>query len=118
MSQRNDDVERIRQIRDRQIQLRDPQKKVDHLQHKIAKRRKSAITSFSIGAMVDDVPKKWRGFLLGMALGVVVLILLPSFVDPPMSDFIGFGAIIFLAIIGFLLGQAMDARDRINELMR
>ncbi len=117
MSSRNSDQERLKRIRDRQIQLRDPQKKVNYLQHSIATRRKKSVTRFSIGTMIREMPNKFLGFVLGLTIGVVALIIVPDFVEPPWGDVIGFGAIIFLTILGFLLGQAMDARDRIKELI-
>ena len=118
MSSRNSELERLRRIRDRQIQLRDPQKKVDALQHKISRRRKRSVSRFSFRAMISETPNKFWGFVLGLLIGVLALIVVPEFVDPPWGDIIGFGAIVFLAFIGFLLGQAMDVRDSIRDLVK
>ncbi|MEJ2549275.1 MAG: hypothetical protein P8Z42_10620 [Anaerolineales bacterium] len=115
MSSRNSEQERLKRIRDRQIQLRDPQTKVNNLQHSIARRRKKSLTSFSLRTMIDETPNKFLGLVLGLTIGIVVLIIVPDFVEPPWGDVIGFAAIIFLAILGFMLGQAMDARDSIKE---
>ncbi len=115
MSSRDSEQERLKRIRDRQIQLRDPQKKVNDLQHSIAGRRKRSVTSFSLRTMVREMPNKYLGFVLGLTIGVIVLIVVPDFVEPPWGDVIGFASIIFLAILGLMLGQAMDTRDRIKE---
>ena len=115
MSSRSSEQERLRRIRDRQIQLRDPQKKVNNLQHSIARRRKKSVTRFSFRTMISETPNKFLGFILGLIIGILVLIIVPDFVEPPWGDVIGFVSIVFLAILGFLLGQAMDARDRIKE---
>lgn len=117
MSSRNSEQERFRRIRDRQIQLRDPQKKVNTLQHSISRRRKKSVTRFSFRSMISETPNKFLGFVLGLIIGVLVLIIVPDFVEPPWGDVVGFVSIVFLAILGFLLGQAMDARDRIKELI-
>jgi uncharacterized protein YacL len=117
MSSQNSEQERLKRIRDRQIQLRDPQKKVNDLQHSIARRRKKSVTRFSLRTMIEETPNKFLGFVLGLMIGVVVLIVVPDFVQPPWGEVIGFGAIIFLAILGFMLGQAMDTRDSIKELL-
>jgi uncharacterized protein YacL len=118
VSTRNSDQDRFRQIRDRQIQLRDPQKKVNDLQHSISRRRGKSVTKFSIGTMISETPNKFLGLVLGLIIGVVVLIIVPDFVDPPWDNIIGFAAIIFLGFLGFLLGQAMDTRDEIKDLIK
>lgn len=118
MSRRDRETDRLKRIRDRQLHLRDPQTKDKKLQHKIAVRRKRSVKRFSFAAIMREVPNKWWGLVLGMALGVGVFVFLPFFVDSVWTDVIGFAAIFFLAILGLLLGHAMDVRDRLNELIR
>ena len=118
MSSRNSEQERLRRIRDRQIQLRDPQKNVNDLQHSISRRRKRSVTRFSFRTMISETPNKFLGLVLGLLIGVLVLIIVPDFVDPPWGDIIGFGAIVFMAILGFMLGQAMDVRDNLKDLVK
>ncbi len=118
LSTRNSEQDRLRRIRDRQIQLRDPQKQVNELQHSISRRRVKSVTRFSFRTMVSETPNKFLGFVLGIIIGVVVLIVVPDFVDLPWGDVIGFAAIIFLGFLGFLLGQAMDTREEIKDLLK
>jgi hypothetical protein len=118
MGRSNRETDRLKRIRDRQLQLRDPQTKDKKLQHNIAVRRKRSVKRLSLAAILREIPKKWWGLVLGMALGVGVFVVLPSFVDSGWADILGFAAIFFLAILGSLLGHAMDVRDRLNELMR
>ena len=118
MSQRNQEKERVRRIRDRQIHLRDPRTNVNKLQHSIARRRKKSVKRFSFRTMLQEIPNKYLGLVLGMVIGVFVLIILPGFVDPPWGDIVGFAAIVFLGILGFLIGQAADTRDALKELLK
>ncbi|NIS81552.1 MAG: hypothetical protein GTO14_15420 [Anaerolineales bacterium] len=118
MSRSDREMDRLKRIRDRQLQLRDPQTKAKKLQHNIAVRRKRSVKRFSFGEVMREIPKKWWGLVIGMALGVGVFVLLPFFVESAWTDTIGFAAIVFLAILGVVLGNAMDVRDRLNELMR
>jgi hypothetical protein len=68
--------------------------------------------------MISETPNKFLGLVLGLLIGVLVLIFVPEFVDPPWGEVIGFGAIVFLAFLGFLLGQAMDVRDNLKDLVK
>jgi VIT1/CCC1 family predicted Fe2+/Mn2+ transporter len=112
------EIERLKRLRDRQIQLRDPQKAQQKLQSRIATKRRKSTRAFSIKEIMTEIPHKWWGILLGAALGVAVLIVLPYFMDSIWADLIGIGAILFLTILGYFIGQAMDVRDSLKDLMK
>jgi VIT1/CCC1 family predicted Fe2+/Mn2+ transporter len=118
MPRKDNDVERFRRIRDRQINLRDPQKEVQRLQHSIATKRKSKVKRFSIKTFFSEIDSKWLGLFFGLAFGVLVLVILPYFVEGFWATAIGVAAILFLTILGFSLGQALDARDSLKDLMK
>jgi uncharacterized protein YacL len=117
MSYQNDEVERLKRIRDRQIGLRDPQTKQQRIQHGIATRRKKAVRKFSTREVMREIPHKARGTLIGAVVGILILIVLPMFVDSQWTDVIGIMSIVFLSVFGFLLGRALDARDSLKELI-
>ena len=117
MSQRNDESERLKRIRDRQVGLRDPQAKQQRLQGGIASRRQKSVKKYSSRQVVREIPFKARGAVIGAFIGVLILAFAPLIVDSPWTDVIGILSIVMLAIFGFLMGRAMDARDSLKELI-
>jgi hypothetical protein len=113
-----DDAERFRRIRDQQIATRDPMIKVRKLDHTVAQKQRRHRQSFSIARMWLDIPKMWRGTLLGGVVGVLILAILPLWVAGTWAVCGGLGALSFLVMLGFSLGRYMDSRDEIQDLMR
>jgi hypothetical protein len=70
MSQQNDEIERVRRIRDRQLQLRDPKARERKVQRKAAARYKPQ--KLSVAEAVQEIPGKWLGTIVGGLLGVVL----------------------------------------------
>lgn len=118
MSSQNDEVERLKRIRDQQLKARDPQKKVRKTQHNIATRYKSSRKQETAKSVMADIPKKWLGFVGGLFLGFLVLMVLPSFLDSNWTDLIGIGVMVILGFFGFAVGQAADAKAELEDLIR
>lgn len=118
MSSGNDDVERYKRIRDKQIRSRDPQKKVRKTQHHIATRYRRSRKPVTAKSVYSETPKKWIGLVIGLFLGFFVLILLPMFVESEHTDLFGIGAMVALALLGFAIGQAADAKADLEDLVR
>lgn len=118
MSNQSNEVERLKRIRDAQLRARDPQKKVNKTQRHIATRYKQSRKSVTAKSVFADIPKKWTGFVVGLFLGVLVLLLLPLFSDSPSNDLIGMGVIVVLGFLGFAIGQAADAKSELEDLIR
>jgi hypothetical protein len=117
MSNKDDELKRLKRIRDQQIRARDPTTKEKRLQHTIATRRRKSVRRFSFIGLIREVSHKARGTLIGAILGLLIFLLLPYFVKTSWIDFVGIGAIFFLTIVGYFLGQALDARDSLKELI-
>jgi uncharacterized membrane protein YraQ (UPF0718 family) len=113
----NDEVERLKRLRDQQLKARDPHKKQQKLQHGISERYKKSREPFSLIKIWQEVEKKWRGLLIGGFLGFIVMVFLPNFIESAWAGLIGVGAILFLMLIGFAIGQAADARDELHDLI-
>lgn len=118
MSNQSNEVERLKRIRDNQLRARDPQKKVNKTQRHIATRYRQSRKSLTAKSVFADIPKKWAGFVVGLFLGVLVLLLLPLFSDSSSNDFIGIGVMAILAFLGFAIGQAADAKADLEDLIR
>jgi hypothetical protein len=117
MSDKNDELRRLKRIRDQQIQARDPSVKQKKLQRTIATRRRKSVRKASFLEILSQVSHKIKGTLIGGIIGLLIFLILPYFVKTSWIDLVGIGAIFFLAILGFFLGQALDARDSLKELI-
>jgi ElaB/YqjD/DUF883 family membrane-anchored ribosome-binding protein len=117
MSYKNNEAERLKRIRDRQINLRDPQTKQQRIQHGIASRRQKAVRKFSTREVMREIPHKAKGTLIGAVVGILIMVVLPMFVESQWTDVIGIMSIVFLSVLGFLFGRALDARDSLKELI-
>lgn len=117
MPNQENDVERFKRIRDQQLRARDPQKGERRIHHEISTRHKRTREPMSFKKMFDDVPRKWTGLFLGAFLGFLILIFLPSFIDNRWVDLIGVGAMLFLALIGLAIGQAIDSKKELEDLI-
>ena len=113
----NDEVERLKRLRDQQLKARDPHKKQQKLQHGISVRYRKSREPFNLAKIWQEVDKKWRGVLIGAFLGFIVLVILPNFIELVWAELIGIAAIFFLMLIGFAIGQAADARDELHDLI-
>ncbi|OGO15602.1 MAG: hypothetical protein A2Z14_15125 [Chloroflexi bacterium RBG_16_48_8] len=117
MGNNNDELERLKHLRDQQLRARDPHKKQQQLQYNISRRYRESREPFNLKKMWREVEHKWRGLILGGFFGFVLLVALPHFVDSEWTELIGFGALLFLMLIGAAIGQAADARDELRDLI-
>jgi hypothetical protein len=111
----NNDVERFRKIRDRQLNLRDHTVEQKRVQHEIAKKRRRSVERFSLGGMFKGIPKMVTGTLIGMLVGILIFLILPYLSDAEWIDIAGVVLTIFLTIFGFFYGRAMDAKDALSD---
>ena len=117
MTNPNDDVERFKRIRDQQLKARDPQKKERKIQRSISTRQRKSRKSFSFREMLDDVPRKWSGLILGAFLGLLVVAFLPLFISGSWVTLLGLGIMFFLAFVGFATGHAIDGKRELEDLI-
>jgi VIT1/CCC1 family predicted Fe2+/Mn2+ transporter len=118
MNSKDSEVERLKRLRDRQLQARDPYKRDRKLQRTISRRHRQAAEPFSLGRFWSEIPHRWKGLLYGAMLGVLIVVLLPLVVQSIWSTVFSIAAFPVLVVLGFFLGRAMDARDSLSDLMR
>lgn len=114
-----DELDRIKAIRKRQIAARDPSKKRTPYPKRIAtkyKRVRSKENFFIDGW--KDLAKAWKGFLLGGFIGLIILLILPSFLPGPTGTLLGFASIIVCMVVGVALGGSFDWRDNIRDNLK
>ena len=118
MSSRDPEIERLKRIRDRQLAARDPGVKQRRLQRSIATRHKKTARPAGLGTAWKETPHSWKGLLYGGLVGAAVIIGLPYLLDYPWLETATLAAFPFFLMLGFFIGRAADARDRLKEYMR
>ncbi len=116
MSKKNDEVERLRRLRARQLQARDPLAKQRKVGRKVTARRRKQKQSFSFRAMLD-MPYQWRGAIIGALIGMGISIVLTLTLENQWTEVIGLLIVIFLAALGTIFGQAVDVREELKDLI-
>jgi hypothetical protein len=118
MSKQVDDRERLSQLRDRQLQARDP-RSVDRKVHRaVSRRRGRRQKRVTIVEMYTDVPAQWKGLFLGVLAGAVLFFVLPLLFEGSWPELAGLASLPVLAILGLLIGRAFQARDELRDLTR
>jgi hypothetical protein len=112
------ELERLRRLRERQLTDRDPLVKQRQFQRASAQREKRIKQPYSLGKMWKDIPHAWKGFFYGLLLGTAVLLIVPMFWASPWAIPCSAAAIVVFAIFGVMLGRAVDTRENIKDLMR
>ncbi len=111
----NDEIERLKRIRDRQIQLRDPQAKDREVQHRVASRYKKP--ELTVKSIIKDIPGKWMGTILGAIVGIIIAVALNLALDfeAAWMEYAIYLIVAICAAMGRALGAAMDWREEDHE---
>jgi VIT1/CCC1 family predicted Fe2+/Mn2+ transporter len=116
MSSQKDEIERLRRIREQQLRARDPLSKQKKSGQKITTRRRQQRQTFSFRDLLD-VPYQVKGAIIGALIGVTFWLALPLVVTASWTDVAGLLSILFLTILGVIIGQAIDLREEIKDLI-
>ncbi len=109
------DAERLRRLRERQLRDRDPLARQRRLDGEIARKQRRLRQSFSLGRMWAEIPHRWRGLILGLIVGLLLLLAAPSLIAAPWGTCLGAATLPFAALIGFLVGRYQDTVDDIRD---
>ncbi len=112
---REDEQERLIKLRDQQLRARDPHTYDKKVLRTVSRRRRRRHKRVTLGEMFRDIPQKWRGLIIGAVIGMGLAILLPLLIEGTWGEVAGLIAILFLAIVGYFIGQAFDLRDELRD---
>ena len=118
MSGSDQELERLKRLRDRQLADRDPHVKQRQFQRTSLQRERRYRQPYSLGKMWKDIPHVWKGFFYGALLGTVILLVVPMFWLSSWAIPCSGAAIVIFALFGVILGRAIDTRENIKDLMR
>lgn len=112
----NREQERLRRLREQQLQSRDPLTKQRKIQRNISvKERRAARKPFSFANAWSEIPHVFRVPFFGFLLGVAITFVLPMLWVSPYAIFAGAGITLILLIFGVVLGNSLDLRDNIRN---
>lgn len=116
MTHQEDERERLRRLRDRQLQTRNPKKADARTMRYVAQRRGRRQKKITLADMVRELPHRWRGLFLGAIIGMFIWLVLTVLAEGAWVDPVGLACIAVVALLGFVMGQAFDARDELKRL--
>lgn len=111
----NQEQERLKRLREKQLQARDPLVKQRQFQHNSSVKEKRMRKPFSMSKAWKDIPHLVKVPFYGLILGIVVIFVLPTFWDSPYAIYVGAGATALFMIFGAILGNSLDLRDDIRN---
>ncbi len=115
----NDEQERLRRLRDRQLADRDPHVKQKKIQRTISQReRKERSKSYTLGEAWRTIPNLYRSPLICFLIGTCLTFLLPVVWKSSWAVWVGVIATVITVIIGFIVGQALDLRDDLKDFSK
>ncbi|MBN1669154.1 MAG: hypothetical protein JW862_18815 [Anaerolineales bacterium] len=109
------ETERLSQLRDRQIQSRDPQKKQRATQQRITQQYRRTRKTFTLASAWRDLHGRWKGLVIGLALGMLAGTLAASFVPGIWGYALAIMVILIFALLGVLFGSSFDWRDDLHD---
>jgi Flp pilus assembly protein TadB len=111
----NQEDERLRRLRDRQLADRDPLVKQRQFQRDSSAREIRARTPFSLTRAWGDLPHIVKVPFYGLLLGVVVILVLPILWISTWALLAGAAVTVVFMAFGAIVGSAMDLRDDIRN---
>ena len=115
----NQEQERLKRLRERQLADRDPLVKQRQFQRATTQREKRlSKQSYSLGKMWKDIPHVWKGFFYGLIVGLVIFLAVPTFWLSHWAYPISLIALVICILFGIVVGRAIDTRENIKDLIR
>jgi hypothetical protein len=109
MSRQNDELERLKRLRERQLSDRDPRARDRAFHQQISTRRRSR--QFTLQGLLKDFQAKWTWMLAGGIVGIIAAIVVTQLFQTTWAEYIGFVMVIFGIVMGRVLGAVRDWGD-------
>lgn len=110
--------DRLKRLRDRQLADRDPgvKKREFHRQSLARERRAYRPLTFKDAWM--DLPHIWKGMFYGLVLGLIGLFTITSLWISPWAWVASLFLLVVFLVIGMVIGHGADVRDEIKDNLR
>jgi hypothetical protein len=115
----SDELEKLRRLRERQLNDRDPAVKQKQFQSTSRQKEARARNKrYTLGEAWRTIPHVYRSPLIGVLTGLCITILLPYIWNSKWALGVGVGATVLLIITGVVIGQALDVRDNLRDFSK
>jgi len=109
------ETERLKRLRDKQLNVRDPLIKERQFQRNMSVKEKRMRKPLSLQEDWRNIPYVVKAPLFALIFGVIGAIALVSLWSSPYAIYVGAGATVGLIIFGAVLGNALDLRENIKK---
>lgn len=110
--------ERLKRLRDQQIAARDPHIKTRQFQRETAVKARKYRRKLTLKDMWAVIPHMIRGIIYGMLAGLVALAVVPAIWKSSWALLCVGGGTLVAIVLGAVIGQAIDKRDEIRDLIK
>ncbi len=111
----NPEQERLMRLRDKQVSARDPHIKTRKFSQQTAERERKRDKSISPAELWALIPQVVRGGFFGLLLGLALLGLVTKYWISPYAMPIMIIVTVVCALVGVVIGNALDLRDNIKR---
>ncbi len=115
MSHQNDEIERAKRIRDRQLRLRDPKARDKKLMQKISADYDRKRKSLTLQDVLKDIPGKWWGMIIGGIVGSIAALVLSTKLESSWAPYLGYIILFACVVLGRGVGMTMDWREEDHD---
>jgi hypothetical protein len=109
MSRQNDELERIKRIRERQLQDRDPRARDRVFHGQLSSRRRGK--KLTLQNVIKDFQAKWTWMAGGAIIGIVLAVLLNLVLQATWAQYAGYFIVLFCIVLGRVFGAIRDWGD-------
>ena len=114
----NQEQERLRRLREKQIADRDPLVKQRNIQRGITNKARRMRKPFKLTGAWKDIPQVIRVPFYGLIIGVAIIFILPALWNSPFAIWVALLITVFLLVFGLVLGNSLDLRDDIKNQLK
>ncbi len=109
MSRQQDEIERLKRLRERQLADRDPGARGRAASAKARARRRTK--KLTLKNVVADFTAKWTWMVTGGVIGAVLAIVVNVAFKAAWAEYVGYGLVLFGIVMGRLFGAVRDWGD-------
>ena len=110
-----EEQERLKKLREKQLNARDPLVKQRKFQHTSSVKEKRMREPFSLKKAWKVIPHIVKAPFYGLLLGVLVMLVLPNLWASKWSVIVAGGLTFFFIVLGVVTGNSLDIRDDIKD---
>lgn len=114
----NQEQERLKRLREKQIADRDPLVKQRKLQQNYSVKARRMRKPFKLTGAWKDIPHIIRTPFYALLLGIAVIFILPALWESPLAIWAALLITAFLIVFGLVLGNSLDLRDDIKDSLK